>query len=60
MFVIDAVSWGSITKFLSYESLLFIKEFKGCKRERRVQEENWVVEAHKIETQKSLVLSSDS
>ena len=49
---VKAVSWGSITKFLSSESLVFIKEIKGCcERERIVQEENRLVEVHKIVTQ---------
>ena len=50
-FVIKAVSWGSITKFLSSESLVFIKEFKGCKRERSVQGKNQLEEAHTLTTQ---------
>ena len=48
---VKAVSWGSITKVLSSESLVSIKEFKGCKRERWVQEDNRVVELHTIATQ---------
>ena len=48
---LKAMSWGSFTKFLSSESFVFIKEFKVCKREKKVQEENWVVESHKIATQ---------
>ena len=49
--VCNKVSWGSIKKVLSSESLVFIKEIKGFERERIVQEENRLVEVHKIVTQ---------